>query len=68
MKKKQVERYHKASDEKKAEIECNPYKIFHEALENCKPVIGLASIQKGGKYYQVSNEQLESDSMILQDK
>ncbi|KAK6312250.1 hypothetical protein J4Q44_G00179140 [Coregonus suidteri] len=24
-----------------------------QALENCKPVIGLASIQKGGKFYQV---------------
>ncbi|KAK5885097.1 hypothetical protein CesoFtcFv8_018843 [Champsocephalus esox] len=24
-----------------------------QALENCKPVVGLASIQKGGKFYQV---------------
>ncbi|XP_015258480.1 PREDICTED: 28S ribosomal protein S7, mitochondrial [Cyprinodon variegatus] len=53
MKKKQVEKYHKTTDGKKEEIECNPYTIFHEALENCKPVVGLASIQKGGKYYQV---------------
>ncbi|XP_017277462.1 28S ribosomal protein S7, mitochondrial [Kryptolebias marmoratus] len=53
IKKKQVEKYHKASEKKKAEIECNPYKIFHQALENCKPVVGLTSIQKGAKYYQV---------------
>ncbi|CAG5897701.1 unnamed protein product [Menidia menidia] len=53
IKKKQVEKYHKASEGKKEEIECNPYTIFHQALENCKPVVGLASIQKGGKYYQV---------------
>ena len=54
IKRKQVEKYHKAPPEKKEEIECNPYVIFHQALENCKPVVGLASIQRGGKYYQVS--------------
>lgn len=53
MKRKQVEKYHKTPEGKKEEIECNPYAIFHQALENCKPVVGLASIQKGGKYYQV---------------
>uniref|UniRef100_A0A3Q3W4U8 Small ribosomal subunit protein uS7m n=1 Tax=Mola mola TaxID=94237 RepID=A0A3Q3W4U8_MOLML len=53
MKRKQVEKYHKAPEGKKEEIECNPYTIFHQALENCMPVVGLASIQKGGKYYQV---------------
>ncbi|XP_030646179.1 small ribosomal subunit protein uS7m [Chanos chanos] len=53
IKRKQVEKFHKAPQAKKEEIECNPYAIFHQALENCKPVIGLASIQRGGKYYQV---------------
>ncbi|XP_029015632.1 28S ribosomal protein S7, mitochondrial [Betta splendens] len=53
IKRKQVEKYHKAPEGKKEEIECNPYTIFHQALENCKPVVGLASIQKGGKFYQV---------------
>ncbi|XP_029946273.1 small ribosomal subunit protein uS7m [Salarias fasciatus] len=53
IKKKQVEKYHKSTDGNKEEIECNPYTIFHQALENCKPVVGLASIQKGGKFYQV---------------
>ncbi|MBN3314175.1 RT07 protein, partial [Atractosteus spatula] len=53
IKRKQVEKFHKAPDAQKDEIECNPYTIFHEALNNCKPVIGLTSIQRGGKYYQV---------------
>uniref|UniRef100_A0A3B5KLE4 Mitochondrial ribosomal protein S7 n=1 Tax=Xiphophorus couchianus TaxID=32473 RepID=A0A3B5KLE4_9TELE len=53
IKRKQVEKYHKATDGQKDGIECNPYVIFHQALENCKPVVTLASIQKGGKYYQV---------------
>lgn len=54
IKRKQVEKYHKAPEDKRDEIECNPYVIFHTALENCKPVVGLASIDKGGKSYQVS--------------
>uniref|UniRef100_A0A3Q3D9Z3 Small ribosomal subunit protein uS7m n=1 Tax=Hippocampus comes TaxID=109280 RepID=A0A3Q3D9Z3_HIPCM len=53
IKRKQVEKYHKAPEGKREEIECNPYAIFHQALDNCKPVVGLTSIQKGGKYYQV---------------
>ncbi|XP_077414085.1 small ribosomal subunit protein uS7m [Vanacampus margaritifer] len=53
IKRQQVEKYHKAPEGKRQEIECNPYAIFHQALDNCKPVVGLSSIQKGGKYYQV---------------
>ncbi|XP_066530475.1 small ribosomal subunit protein uS7m [Hoplias malabaricus] len=53
IKRKQVEKYHRTPSAEKEAIECNPYAIFHQALENCKPVIGLASIQKGGKNYQV---------------
>ncbi|XP_037544881.1 28S ribosomal protein S7, mitochondrial [Nematolebias whitei] len=53
MKRKQVEKYHKASEGEKAEIECNPYKIFHQALENCKPVVGLTRVKKGARIYQV---------------
>lgn len=68
MKMKQVEKYHKASEGEKAAIECSPYKIFHQALENCKPTVGLFRIEKGGKFYQVSNEQLKSSSVTLQNK
>lgn len=56
IKRKQVEKYHKASQAEKDTIECNPYVIFHRALENCTPIVGLASIQKGGKSYQVGEE------------
>ncbi|KAG5832982.1 small ribosomal subunit protein uS7m [Anguilla rostrata] len=49
----QVEKYHKAPDAQKPEIECNPHAIFHQALENCKPVVGLMTVQRGGKNYQV---------------
>ncbi|XP_059203513.1 small ribosomal subunit protein uS7m [Centropristis striata] len=53
IKRRQVEKYHKTPEGKREEIECNPYAIFHQALDNCKPVVGLATIQKGGKNYQV---------------
>lgn len=68
MKTKQVEKYHKASEGEKAAIECNPYKIFHQALENCKPMVAVVRLEKGGKIYLVSNEQLKSSSVTLQDK
>ncbi|XP_072530611.1 small ribosomal subunit protein uS7m [Salminus brasiliensis] len=53
IKRTQVEKYHRAPAATKEEIECDPYTIFHQALENCKPVIGLANIQRGGRNYQV---------------
>ncbi|XP_053153186.1 28S ribosomal protein S7, mitochondrial [Hemicordylus capensis] len=53
IKRKQLEKYHGASEKEKENIECNPYTIFHQALKNCEPVIGLVNVQKGGKTYQV---------------
>ncbi|XP_076864005.1 small ribosomal subunit protein uS7m [Brachyhypopomus gauderio] len=53
IKRKQVEKYHKGQAAERETIECNPYVIFQEAIENCKPVIGLTSIKRGGKTYQV---------------
>ncbi|CAI9722558.1 Hypothetical predicted protein [Octopus vulgaris] len=49
----QLEKYHKASDEVKTEIVLNPVTIFHEALENCKPVLYLMKVYKGGVRYNV---------------
>ncbi|KAG8564945.1 hypothetical protein GDO81_012644 [Engystomops pustulosus] len=49
----QLEKYYKASAEERENIECNPYTIFHQALEQCTPIIGLTSVLKGGKSYQV---------------
>lgn len=28
-------------------------KIFHQAIENAKPIIGVQTIKRGGKSYQV---------------
>lgn len=53
MKRKQFEKYHAAAAEEQAAIERNPYTIFHQALKNCEPVIGLVPILKGGHFYQV---------------
>ncbi|XP_070596047.1 small ribosomal subunit protein uS7m isoform X2 [Erythrolamprus reginae] len=53
IKRKQLAKYHEADEEMKEKIECNPYKIFHQAIENCQPVIGLSGIIRGGKRYQV---------------
>lgn len=53
VKRKQFEKYRAASAEEQATIERNPYRIFHEALKNCEPVIGLVPILKGGHFYQV---------------
>ncbi|XP_039082291.1 28S ribosomal protein S7, mitochondrial isoform X2 [Hyaena hyaena] len=47
VKRKQFEKYHAASAEERATIERNPYTIFHQALKNCEPVIGLVPILRG---------------------
>uniref|UniRef100_S4RTA6 Mitochondrial ribosomal protein S7 n=1 Tax=Petromyzon marinus TaxID=7757 RepID=S4RTA6_PETMA len=49
--KRKQETYYKTPEPERAAIECNPYTIFHTAMENCK-VIGLVTVQKGGKNYQ----------------
>uniref|UniRef100_A0A8C5RR05 Small ribosomal subunit protein uS7m n=1 Tax=Laticauda laticaudata TaxID=8630 RepID=A0A8C5RR05_LATLA len=53
IKRKQLAKYHEANEEMKEKIECNPYIIFNQAIENCQPVIGLVGIIRGGKKYQV---------------
>ncbi|XP_031454485.1 28S ribosomal protein S7, mitochondrial [Phasianus colchicus] len=53
IKRKQLEKYHRAPDDEKETVECNPYVIFHQALKNCQPIIGLSNITRGGKTYQV---------------
>nr|XP_020661946.1 28S ribosomal protein S7, mitochondrial [Pogona vitticeps] len=53
IKRKQFKKYHEAKDEDKKGIELNPYTIFHQALKNCEPVIGITRVIKAGKIYQV---------------
>ncbi|XP_045027447.1 28S ribosomal protein S7, mitochondrial-like [Daphnia magna] len=54
IKQMQLAKYYKATtDAERAEIELNPIVIFHKALENCKPVLQLTPIKRGGATYQV---------------
>ena len=48
-----VTKYHKASPEERDLIELNPVVIFHQALENCKPLVALKNVKKGGRVYKV---------------
>lgn len=55
VKRLQLERYHKATtSEAKAEIELDPFVIFHRAVDNCTPILQLKGHRKGGITYQVS--------------
>lgn len=49
----QLEKYHKASPEDKNSIELNPKQIFFKAVSNCKPILALTPIKRGGVTYQV---------------
>lgn len=51
IKKIQLEKYRKA--ENKEEVETDPLKIFHKAIENAKPVLGVQTMKKKGKNFQV---------------
>lgn len=37
----------------KAKVEVDPMKVFHAAVDNCKPLLQLNSIKRGGQKYQV---------------
>ncbi|XP_071964656.1 small ribosomal subunit protein uS7m-like [Antedon mediterranea] len=65
IKKIQYSKYLKADEESKSSIELNPSKIFNKAIENCKPLIGLTSIKRGGKSYQVPTPFKESRQRFL---
>lgn len=50
---KQVEKLNKETDEaKRSQIEANPLNIFLQALDNCKPLLKLEPVNKGGITYQ----------------
>jgi small subunit ribosomal protein S7 len=55
----QVQKYNKETDpEAKSKIELNPLKVFYAAVENCKPVLQLTPVKRGGATYQVFNLKL----------
>lgn len=50
----QLERYHLAkSDEEKESIELNPRVLLHQAIENCRPLMRLVNVKRGGTNYKV---------------
>ncbi|KAM9296930.1 small ribosomal subunit protein uS7m [Gastrophryne carolinensis] len=61
----QLDKYYKASLEDRECIECNPYMVFHQALNNCQPIIGLTSVLRGGKYYQVPTPLTENRQRFM---
>ncbi|XP_011874336.1 PREDICTED: 28S ribosomal protein S7, mitochondrial [Vollenhovia emeryi] len=54
VKRMQLERYHKeTSSEAKANIELDPFVVFHRAVDNCTPILQLRSCRRGGITYQI---------------
>lgn len=37
-----------------SEVVTDPLQVFHEAIENCKPIMGTSGVRRGGKLYHVS--------------
>jgi len=49
-----LEKYYNASDPiEREKIVIDPYKIFHIAVENCKPFLQTTPVKRGGATYQV---------------
>ncbi|XP_041978084.1 28S ribosomal protein S7, mitochondrial [Aricia agestis] len=65
IKRVQIERYHLASPENKSKIELCPKEILHKAVENCKPLLHLLPIKRGGITYQVPCPITDHRSLFL---
>ncbi|XP_063995783.1 small ribosomal subunit protein uS7m [Diachasmimorpha longicaudata] len=65
IKRAQLERYHKATPEERVKIILSPRKILHVAVANCKPVMELMSMKKGGSNYRVPIPVLERRQRFL---
>ncbi|XP_075536287.1 mitochondrial ribosomal protein S7 [Dermacentor variabilis] len=62
----QLAKYNRTTDEEsKSKIECNPVTILHKALENCRPVVELSPIKRGGITYQVPVPMTQNRSRFL---
>ncbi|XP_046745398.1 28S ribosomal protein S7, mitochondrial isoform X1 [Diprion similis] len=64
----QLERYHKASPEDKFGMQLDPKVIMHRAIENCKPLLKLVPIKRGGATYQVPIPVTEKTAQWLASK
>lgn len=45
--------HRKINSKKPEEVITDPLTIFHQAMENAQPVVGVQPIKKAGKTYQV---------------
>ena len=66
IKRTQLERYNLAeNDEERAQIVTNPLEVFRTAVENCRPLLQLTPIKRGGVKYQVPVPITEQRSYFL---
>ncbi|XP_017786919.1 PREDICTED: 28S ribosomal protein S7, mitochondrial [Nicrophorus vespilloides] len=66
VKRSQLEKFHKAkTEEDKNKIVLDPREVFHMAVDNCKPVLFLTPIKRGGVKYQVPVPITEKKSQFL---
>ncbi|XP_059610211.1 small ribosomal subunit protein uS7m [Phlebotomus argentipes] len=61
----QLERYNLATAEEKDKIKTNPVDIFYDAVENCRPLLQLTPIKRGGQWYQVPVPVTDNRSYFL---
>lgn len=61
----QLERYNLADPEERAKIELNPVAILHKAIENCRPILILTPVKRGGSKYQVPVPLTEKRSYFI---
>ncbi|XP_055386430.1 28S ribosomal protein S7, mitochondrial [Condylostylus longicornis] len=65
IKRTQLERYNLADAEEKEKIVTNPKLILHQAIANCRPLMELTPIKRGGVKYQVPVAVTENRSLFL---
>lgn len=66
IKAKQVRKYHLATDDEQREsIELNPIVIANQAINNCKPVMALKTVKKGGAAYRVPYTLTDDKSRVM---
>lgn len=61
----QVERYHLADEEEKKSIILDPRVLFKQAIENCRPLLQLTPIKRGGTKYNVPGPVSDKKSYFL---
>nr|XP_004226129.1 28S ribosomal protein S7, mitochondrial-like [Ciona intestinalis] len=61
----QLKKYHAASPEEKESIEVDPLVVFHTAIENASPILGLTRVKKGSMTYQIPHVLSDEKRLFL---